>query len=166
MCGLTRIPTYSLLKHFSILFFWKPKWPLIMSAGLPRWLSGHRIHLQYRRCGFDPQVGKIPWGRNGNLFLPRESPWTEKSGGLQSMGLQESDMTEHMHTHTHTHTHSVCYHRFGLVASRWEVNSSKVIRNPHLAPPHPSSFSLASLWLKEAFRLMIGFIHLHSSCYG
>ena len=82
------------------------------------------------------------------------------------MGLQESDMTEHIHTHTHTHTHSVCYHRFGLVVSRWEVNLPKVICNPHLAPPHPSSFSLASLWLKEAFRLMIGFIHLRSSCYG
>ena len=43
----------------------------------------------------------------------------------------------HAHTHTHTHPHSICYHRFGLVASRWEVNSSKVIRNPHLAPPTP-----------------------------
>ena len=25
-------------------------------------------------------------------------PWTEKSGRLQSIGLQESDMTEHTHT--------------------------------------------------------------------
>ena len=26
-------------------------------------------------------------------FLPGESPWTEEADGLQSMGLQESDMT-------------------------------------------------------------------------
>ena len=25
-------------------------------------------------------------------------PWTEEPGGLQSMGLQESDTTEHVHT--------------------------------------------------------------------
>ena len=37
-------------------------------------------------------------------------PWTEESGRLQSMGSQESDMTEllsmRMHTQTHTHTHT------------------------------------------------------------
>ena len=40
-------------------------------------------------------------------------PWTEEPGRLQSMGLQELDMTEcvcmhscaRTHTHTHTHTH-------------------------------------------------------------
>ena len=29
-------------------------------------------------------------------------PWTEESGGLQPMGLQESDTTEQLDTHTHT----------------------------------------------------------------
>ena len=34
-------------------------------------------------------------------------PWTEEPGGLQSLGLQESDRTERLkHTHTHTHTTS------------------------------------------------------------
>ena len=28
------------------------------------------------------------------VFLPGESPWTEEPGRLQSIGLQESDMTE------------------------------------------------------------------------
>ena len=28
---------------------------------LPLWLSWLRIHLQCRRPGFDPWVGKIPW---------------------------------------------------------------------------------------------------------
>ena len=36
------------------------------------------------RPGFDPQVGKIPW-QPTPVFLPGECPWTEKSGGLQSM---------------------------------------------------------------------------------
>ena len=33
-------------------------------------------------------------------ILAWEIPWTEEPGGLQSMGLQKSDMTEHtLHTH-------------------------------------------------------------------
>ena len=38
---------------------------------------------------FDPWVGKTPWRRKWQpVFLPGESPWTEESGGLQSMGSQ------------------------------------------------------------------------------
>ena len=35
-------------------------------------------------------------------------PWTEEPGGLQPMGLQESDTTEQLdrQTDTHTHTHT------------------------------------------------------------
>ena len=36
-------------------------------------------------------AGKIPWRRKWQptpVFLPGESPWTEKPGGLQSIGLQ------------------------------------------------------------------------------
>ena len=46
------------------------------------------------QCGipeFDPWVGKIPRRRRWQPsleFLPGESPWTGKPGGLQSMGLQ------------------------------------------------------------------------------
>ena len=46
--------------------------------------------------GFDPWVGKIPWRRSSSSrrrqltpeFLPREFPWIEEPGGLQSMGSQ------------------------------------------------------------------------------
>ena len=41
--------------------------------------------------GLDPWVGKIPWKRAWQpipVFLPGESPWTEESGGMQSMGSQ------------------------------------------------------------------------------
>ena len=36
---------------------------------LPKWLSGKECACKcrsFRRCGFDPWVGKIPWSRNGN----------------------------------------------------------------------------------------------------
>ena len=49
------------------------------------------------RHKFDPWVGKILWRRAWQptqIFLPGESPWTEEPGGLQSIGLQESDTTE------------------------------------------------------------------------
>ena len=41
--------------------------------------------------GLDPWVGKILWSRArqpASVFLPRESPWTQEPGGLQSMGVQ------------------------------------------------------------------------------
>ena len=47
--------------------------------------------LKFGRPGFVPWVGKIPWRRAWQttaIFLPRESPWTEEPGGLQSMGSQ------------------------------------------------------------------------------
>jgi len=45
----------------------------------PRWLRGERTclqHRRYRRHGFDPRVGKIPWRRAWQptpIFLPGES---------------------------------------------------------------------------------------------
>ena len=32
-------------------------------------------------------------------IFARKPPWTEESGGLQSIGCKESDTTEHAHTH-------------------------------------------------------------------
>ena len=40
------------------------------------------------------------------VFLPGESPWTEESGGQQSTGHKESDMTEWLSADTHTGTYS------------------------------------------------------------
>ena len=42
--------------------------PLMLSHGLPWWLSGEESACQCRRCRFDPSVEKIPWRRNGNLL--------------------------------------------------------------------------------------------------
>ena len=47
-------------------------------------------------------------------ILAWKIPWTEESGGLQSMGPKELDKTEHLtkyiyiYTHTHTHIY-ICY---------------------------------------------------------
>ena len=44
-----------------------------------------------KRLGFDPWDGKIPWRRAWQptpVVLLGESPWTEETGGLQSMGSQ------------------------------------------------------------------------------
>ena len=53
-------------------------------------LSGRESTSQFRRHGYDPWVGKIPGGGNGNCSstLAWNIPWTEEPGGLQSMGLQ------------------------------------------------------------------------------
>ena len=49
------------------------------------------VHLQSRRLGFDPWIGKICWRRAWQptpVFLPGESPWTEEPCGLQSIGSE------------------------------------------------------------------------------
>ena len=58
---------------------------------------------EVRAVGSISGLGGSPGGGNGNL-LAWEIPWTEDPGGLQSMGSQESDMTEQQSKHTHTHT--------------------------------------------------------------
>ena len=61
------------------------------------WLSGKEPVCQCRRCRFDPWIRNIPWRRKCipeySSILAWETPWTEEPGGLQSMGLQELDMT-------------------------------------------------------------------------
>ena len=51
-----------------------------------------KIHLQCRRPGFDPWVGKIPWRRQQ---LPTPVFWPEEFHGLYNpWGHKESDTTE------------------------------------------------------------------------
>ena len=56
----------------------------------------------HKRGEFDSWVRKIPWRREWYptpVFLPRESPWSEEPGGLQSMGSQRvrHDWSDSMH---------------------------------------------------------------------
>ena len=74
---------------------------------------------RYKRQGFHPLVGKIPWRRerliHASVFA-WEIPWTEEPGRLQSMESQSqiglclhlhACRQAHTHTHTHTHTHEL-----------------------------------------------------------
>ena len=51
--------------------------------------------------GSIPGSGRSPGGGNGthSSILAWKIPWTEEPGGLQSMGWQESEMTEQLSTH-------------------------------------------------------------------
>ena len=54
---------------------------------------GKEPACQCGRLRFDPWGGKIPWKRKRQpipVFLSGKSSWTEKPGGLQSVGLQKS----------------------------------------------------------------------------
>ena len=77
----------------------------ICHVGLPWWLSGKKICLQCRRCGFDPWVGKIPWKRKWlptPVFLLKElygmeNPIDKRNlVGCSPWGHKESDMTEQL----------------------------------------------------------------------
>ena len=62
-------------------------------SGLPWWLSWSRIRLQCGRPGFDPWVGKIPWGREWLLtvvFSPGELHGQRIWWATQSMGVSKS----------------------------------------------------------------------------
>ena len=63
--------------------------------------------------GLIPELGRSPGEGNGNplQYSCLETPWTVEPGGLESMGLQELDVTYWLnhhcvYTHTHTHTHT------------------------------------------------------------
>ena len=48
-------------------------------------------------CGFNPEVGKIPWRRTRNrtsVFLPGESHIQRNLAGYSPQGHKESDTTE------------------------------------------------------------------------
>ena len=77
------------------------------------WLSGKQSTCQcrkYRRCRFNPRVGKIPGGGNGNplQYSAGEKSWHGQRSlvGYRSTHSQESDTNDKPHT---LRTH--CKHR-------------------------------------------------------
>ena len=58
--------------------------------GLPRWLRQYKeSDCNAGDLGSIPGLGRSTGGGHGNsMATHREPPWTEKPGGLQSMGLQ------------------------------------------------------------------------------
>ena len=66
-------------------------------------------------------------------ILAWKIPWTEESGGLQSMGLQRV-RHDWAHTHTHTHTHTECLDQphTDIWKAVIESHSSSLLPNPFL----------------------------------
>ena len=65
--------------------------PTPVFLGFPGGSHGKESACNAGDLGSIPGLGKIPWKRARQpipVFLPGESPRTEKPGGLQSMGLQ------------------------------------------------------------------------------
>ena len=65
--------------------------------GLPSWLSGKGPTCQWRQCGFDPWVGKIPWRRKQQptpVVLPGKPNGQRSLAGYSPWGLKESDKTK------------------------------------------------------------------------
>ena len=78
----------SISVYLSIIYL--PTYLPVYLSVLPGWLSGKESACQ---CRVNPWVSKIPRRRKWQptpVFLPRKIPWTEESGGLQSMGSRKS----------------------------------------------------------------------------
>ena len=84
-------------------------WGLVMGLscalqGLPRQLGGKESTRQFRRRGFDPWVGEIPWRRK---WQPTPALLLEKFKGQRSLAgyspwcHKESDWTEQLSMHVH-----------------------------------------------------------------
>ena len=59
--------------------------------------QAERIHLQCRRPGFDPWVGKIPWRRERLLtpvFLPKQFHGQRRLTDYSPQGRKESDKSD------------------------------------------------------------------------
>ena len=80
----------------------------ICSIVLQRWLRRKESACQcrrYRRCRFDPWVGKIPCRRKRQpspVFLPGESHGQRSLVGCSPCGRKESDRTELLSMHAYT----------------------------------------------------------------
>ena len=98
----------------------------IYQGGLPRWLSGKESTRLCRRHGFDPWVGKTPWGTimaTHSSILAWKMPWTEEPGGLQSMGSQRVGKTaKEAHTQLPA-THWTPYKHYLRFPSKCKVQS-------------------------------------------
>ena len=87
---------------------------LVLSSRLSRWLSSKESICQFRRCRFDPRVGKIPWRRKWQptpIFLPGKShgqrslkgysPWDHRVWQDWATGHTHSLLNVSLHGQTH-----------------------------------------------------------------
>ena len=140
-----------------------------------------RIHLQCRRPGFNPWVGKIPWRKKWlptPVFLPGECHGQRSLEGYSAWDCKESDMTEQL-THTHIITYVHYYGIIQIIFSALNIHcASPVYPSLHPTPGiqgsvgcfHSSAFSRTLCrWnhtLSDVFRLasFISKMHLDFLC--
>ena len=124
---------------------------LFSPGGKPQWLSGQRIHLQFRRHkrhGFNHWVMKIPWRRAQQptpVFMPGKSNGQRSLAGCNPKGHQESDTTEQLSMHTQsTSPIFSCNHSSFLPFScphPTQINTTEVppYTKKHQEPPDKST---------------------------
>ena len=98
------------------------------------------VCLQYGRPVFNPWIGKISWRRKWQThssILAWKIPWTEETGGLQSMGSQiirHNWATKRVCAHTHTHSFRLGFlllllsHFFLIFLQLWFPGTSLVVQ--------------------------------------
>ena len=103
----TQLKWLSKHAHIHYIHFNENSLRYTLTLAFPGDASGKEPTCQCRkskRCRFNPWVGKIPWRRAWQpnpVFLLGESPWTEETGGLQSMWWQRvrHDWSDWAHTY-------------------------------------------------------------------
>ena len=71
----------------------------VQDLGLPWWLRWLRICLQYKRPGFNPCIGKIPWRMEWQptpVFMPGKSHGQRSLSGYSLLGCEEADTTDRL----------------------------------------------------------------------
>ena len=114
--------------------------------GIPRWLIDKESSCQCRRLGFDPWVGKVPGGGNGN---PLQYSCLENSidrGAWRAIvcGVAKLDMTEHVYT-------LKCKHQEGVKSAVLTVNTLSVSVRTTLANIY---------WVLSTDLFIYSFVHL------
>ena len=150
-------------------------------VGFPGGASGKEPTCQcrrYKRLGFDPWVGKIPWRRTWQptpVFFPAESPWTEEPSRLQSIGSPSWTWVKQLSTHTSergegTKAVRICSQWYELEEPEFRILAPEALEFPTLLPlfrpqaafSAPLPFSFLPLGPQSSF---LGLpLSTHSSC--
>ena len=97
ICG--EILNYSTLLILTGIIYFNWNWASQVGS------TGKELTCQckrWKRCGFHPWVGKIPWRKAWQstvVLLPGKSHGQRSLVGYSPWGLKESDMTEHLTPH-------------------------------------------------------------------
>ena len=103
-----------------------------------------------------------------SVFLPGESPWTEESGGLQSMGLQK---VRHNWATKYTHYYFLVWCVVGCLCSFYmdrQPSQNLLLINPHFSYLSQilSLSHTEHLYMHKSFEFPILFIGLFVYCHG